>query len=284
MIRAEVLQEVRLMKSEDVYSRRTAGKLTQEQAAGILGVSVRTVRRWEDRHEAEGADGLYDRRLGKLANTRVPTEMLDLFDTRYRDYTPKHFHEKPIAHHGFTWSYNWLRLSLQSHGRVQPASRRGAHRRKQPRRPMVGMMLRQDGSTHAWVPEQWWDLIVTMNDADNRIYPALFVAVEGTMSSFRGMTEVIEAHGLFYSLHVNRGSHYWHTPEAGSKGDKSNLAQVGRALQQLGIELIPAWSPQARGARSGCSLPCRTDCHRNRGRTPSPPSCSCRSSERSMLV
>ena len=113
------------MTEHKKVDRAGAGKLTQEQAAGILGVSVRTVRRWGDRHETEGVDGLYDRRLGKLANTRVPTdtvmEMLDLFDTRYRDYTPKHFHEKPIAHHGFTRSYNWLRLSLQSHGRVQPA-------------------------------------------------------------------------------------------------------------------------------------------------------------------
>ncbi len=169
MNRAEVLQEVRLMKFEDVYSRRTADKLTQEQAAEILGVSVRTVRRWEDRFEADGAEGLYDRRLGKLANNRVPTdtvmEMLTLFDSKYWDYTPKHFHEKLVEHHGFTQSYNWLRLTLQSHGRIQPAPRRGAHRRKRPRRPMVGMMLHQDGSSHEWVPDQWWDLIVTMDDA-----------------------------------------------------------------------------------------------------------------------
>ncbi|WP_419737600.1 ISNCY family transposase [Ruegeria sp.] len=251
MNRAEVLQEVRLMKFEDVYSRRSANKLTQEQAAEILGVSVRTVRRWEDRFEADGAEGLYDRRLGKLANNRVATdkvmEMLELFDTKYWDYTPKHFHEKLVAHHGFTQSYNWVRLTLQRHGRVQAAPRRGAHRRKRPRRPMVGMMLHQDGSSHEWVPGQWWDLIVTMDDATNRVYSAFFVEEEGTMSSFQGLTEVIEAQGLFCSLYADRGSHYWHTPEAGGKVDKDNLTQVGRALQQLGIELIPAYSPQARG-------------------------------------
>ncbi|WP_419738078.1 ISNCY family transposase [Ruegeria sp.] len=250
MNRAEVLQEVRLMKFEDVYSRRSANKLTQEQAAEILGVSVRTVRRWEDRFEADGAEGLYDRRLGKLANNRVATdkvmEMLELFDTKYWDYTPKHFHEKLVAHHGFTQSYNWVRLTLQRHGRVQAAPRRGAHRRKRPRRPMVGMMLHQDGSSHEWVPGQWWDLIVTMDDATNRVYSAFFVEEEGTMSSFQGLTEVIEAQGLFCSLYADRGSHYW-TPEAGGKVDKDNLTQVGRALQQLGIELIPAYSPQARG-------------------------------------
>ena len=251
MNRAEVLQEVRLMKFEDVYSRRTASKLTQEQAAEILGVSVRTVRRWEERYDAAGAEGLYDRRLGKLANNRVATdkvmEMLELFDTMYWDYTPKHFHEKLVAHHGFTQSYNWVRLTLQRHRRVQPAPRRGAHRRRRPRRPMVGMMLHQDGSTHQWVPDEWWDLIVTMDDANSKVYSAFFVDEEGTMSSFSGVMEVIETHGLFCSLYVDRGSHYWHTPEAGGKVDKQNPTQFGRALQQLGIELIPAYSPEARG-------------------------------------
>ena len=251
MNRAEVLQEVRLMKFDELYSRRTADKLTQEQAAEILGISVRTMRRWEERYEAEGAEGLYDRRLGKLANNRVPAdtamEMLELFDTRYWDYTPKHFHEKLVAHHGFTQSYNWVRLTLQRHGRVQPAPRRGAHRRKRARRPMVGMMLHQDGSTHQWIPDQWWDLIVTMDDANSQIYSAFFVPEEGTMSSFTGITEVIETHGLFCSLYADRGSHYWHTSEVGGKVDKENLTQVGRALQQLGIELIPAYSAEARG-------------------------------------
>ena len=251
MNRAEVLQEVRLMKFEELYSRRQARQLTQDQAAEILGVSTRTFRRWEDRYEAEGAEGLYDRRLGKLANNRVPAdaamEMLELFDTQYWDYTPKHFHEKLVAHHAFAHSYNWVRLTLQRHGRVSPAPRRGAHRRKRARRPMVGMMLHQDGSSHQWVSDQWWDLIVTMDDANNEIYSAFFVPEEGTMSSFARIGGVIETHGLFCALYTDRGSHYWHTPEAGGKVDKENLTQVGRALQQLGIELIPAYSPEARG-------------------------------------
>ena len=251
MSRTKLLQDLRLMKFEDILSKRTAGKLTQEQGAEILGISVRTLRRWEGRYEAEGAEGLYDRRLGKLANNRVAVdtvmEVLELFDTQYWDYTPKHFHEKLEANHGFTHSYNWLRLTLQRHGRVQPAARRGAHRRKRERRPMVGMMLHQDGSSHEWVPGQWWDLIVTMDDANNEIYSAFFVPEEGTMSSFIGIRDVIETHGLFCTLYTDRGSHYWNTPEAGGKVDKENLTQVGRAMQQLGIEMIPAYSPEARG-------------------------------------
>ena len=251
MSRTKLLQDLRLMKFEDILSKRTAGKLTQEQGAEILGVSVRTLRRWEDRFEAEGAEGLYDRRLGKLANNRVAVdtvaEVLELFDTQYFDYTPKHLHEKLEANHDFKHSYNWLRLTLQRNGRIKPAARRGAHRRKRERRAMAGMMLHQDGSSHEWVPGQTWDLIVTMDDANSEIYSAFFVPQEGTMSSFIGIRDVIAAHGLFCSLYTDRGSHYWNTPEAGGKVDKENLTQVGRAMQQLGIEMIPAYSPEARG-------------------------------------
>ena len=152
-----------------------------------------------------------------------------------------------MADHGFKRSYNWLRLSLQAHGRRRAAPRRGAHRRKRPRRALPGMMLHQDGSSHGVGPRSMWDLIVTMDDATSDIYSAFFVAEEGTMSSFQGVSEAIRAKGLFCSLYADRASHYWNTPEAGGKVDKDTPTQVGRALAQLGIELIPAYSPEARG-------------------------------------
>jgi transposase len=239
------------MKFEEVYERTARRELSQLEAASILGVSERTFRRWRDRFAADGAEGLYDRRLGKVSARRVPVDtvmgILELFDTRYWDFTAKHFHEKLAEEHGFTRSYNWTRLTLQAHGRVRKAPRRGAHRRKRPRRALPGMMLHQDGSTHEWVPGQWWDLIVTMDDATSKIYSAFFVEQEGTMSSFTGLRQVIEAKGLFCALYADRAGHYWHTPEAGGKVDRDNPTQVGRALAQLGIELIPAYSPEARG-------------------------------------
>ena len=251
MRRTEQLQGLRLMKFEEVYGRTCSGVLSLAEAAEVLGMSERTFRRWRDRFEAEGAEGLYDRRLGRVSARRVGvdevTRVLELFDTRYFDFTAKHFYDKLLSDHGFGRSYNWLRLTLQAHGRITPAPRRGAHRRKRPRRPMVGMMLHQDGSSHEWVAGRTWDLIVTMDDATSEIYSAFFVAEEGTMSSFRALTEVIAEHGLFCALYADRASHYWHTPEAGGKVDKDNPTQVGRALAQLGIELIPAYSPQARG-------------------------------------
>lgn len=251
MRRTDMLQGMRLMKFKDIYERARSRDLNQAEAAEILGMSERNFRRWRDRYEAEGAQGLYDRRLGKVSARRVPVdtamEVLDLFDTRYFDFTAKHFFDKLIAKHNFKRSYNWVRLMLQDRSRIPKAPRRGAHRRKRPRRPLPGMMLHQDGSTHEWVAGQWWDLIVTMDDATSEIYSAFFVEEEGTMSTFRGLLEVIPAKGLFCSLYADRGSHYWHTSEAGGRVDRDNPTQVGRALIQLGIELIPAYSPEARG-------------------------------------
>ena len=251
MRRTELLQGLRLMKFEMILERCKARELSQLEAAEVLGVHERTFRRWRDRYEDEGLDGLYDRRLGKASAKGVPVDeverVLTLYGARYRGFTVKHFHEKLVTHHDFHWGYTWTKTTLQRAGLVKRAKRRGAHRRKRPRRPLVGMMVHQDGSSHEWVPGQRWDLIVTMDDATSKIYSAFFVAEEGTMSSFWGVGEVIAEHGLFCALYVDRGSHYWHTPEAGGKVDKDNPTQVGRALNQLGIELIAAYSPQARG-------------------------------------
>ena len=251
MKRTEVLQGLRMMKFEEIYDRTQRRELSQYEASSILGVSERTFRRWRDRFEYEGAQGLYDKRLGRVSARRVPVdtviEVLELFDTRYWDFTAKHFHEKLVLEHKFTRSYNWVRLTLQEYSRIRPAPRRGAHRRKRERRPLPGMMLHQDGSSHQWVDGQWWDLIVTMDDASSEIYSAIFVDEEGTMSTFTSLEEVISEQGLFCTLYADRGSHYWHTPEVGGKVDRDNPTQVGRALIQLGIELIPAYSPEARG-------------------------------------
>lgn len=239
------------MRFEELYGRRLRRELTMAEAAEILGVTERTLRRWSGRYEAEGAEGLQDRRLGRTSARAVPVDealrMVTLYETRYPGWTVKHFHEHWHAEHGGTRSYTWTKQALQGAGQVVRAPRRGAHRKKRPRKPLPGMMLHQDGSTHEWVPGCQWDLIVTMEDATSEIYSAFFVEEEGTRSSFRGLQEVIEAKGLFSSLYTDRGSHYWYTEEAGGKVDKTRLTQVHRALQQLGITLIPAYSPEARG-------------------------------------
>jgi transposase len=239
------------MRFEALYERRQRRTLTMVEAAEMLGVTERTFRRWSGRYETEGAEGLQDRRLGHPSGRAVPVDealrMVTLYETRYTGWTVKHFHERWHTEHGGTRSYSWTKKTLQAAGRVVRAPRRGAHRKKRPRKPLPGMMLHQDGSTHEWVPGYQWDLIVTLDDATSAIYSAFFVEEEGTLSSFRGLREVIATTGLFSSLYTDRGSHYWYTDEAGGKVDKVRLTQVHRALQQLGITLIAAYSPEARG-------------------------------------
>ncbi len=174
--------------------------------------------------------------------------VVEQYRTRYWDFTVKHFHEALVAEHGFTLSYSWTKAVLQSRGLAAKAPRRSAHRKKRPRRPLPGMMLFQDGSTHAWLADQPpLDLIVTLDDATSAIYSAFLVEEEGTASSFRGLAEVIAAQGLFCSFYTDRGSHYFHTPKAAGKVDRSQPTQVGRALAELGIEHIASYSPQGRG-------------------------------------
>lgn len=251
MTRATVLQEVRQMRFEELYARRHRRERTMAEAAEMLGVTERTFRRWRDRYDADGAAGLQDRRLGRPSGRAVPVDevlrMVTLYESRYTGWTVKHFHERWCQEHGGQQSCSWTKKTLQATGHVTRALRRGAHRKKRPRKPLPGLMLHQDGSTHEWVPGVQWDLIVTLDDATSEIYSAFFVEEAGTLSSFRGLREVIETQGLFSSLYTDRGSHSWVTEAAGGNVDPLRLTQVHRALRQLGITLIPAYSPEARG-------------------------------------
>jgi transposase len=252
MRRSEALQGVRMVRFRSVFDRYEGSELNQIEAAELLGIGERTFRRWCVRFEAEGEAGLSDRRLGRPSAKRVPAddeaEIERLYRTRYRGFTARHFHEHLVSEHRFRWSYTWTKLLLQSKGLVEKAPRRGVHRRKRPRRPLPGMMLHQDGSRHAWLAgHPAMDLIVTMDDATSEIYSAFLVEEEGTSSTFQALLEVFVRHGLPLSLYTDRGSHYFHTPEAGGKVDRTQPTQVGRALAQLSVEHIAAYSPEARG-------------------------------------
>jgi len=238
------------MRFLDVSQRFMQGKLDCDVAAEILGVSVSTFYRMRRRYEDEGENGLVDRRIGKMSAKRVPVDetlrLISLYETQYYDFTVKHFHEK-LPEHGFKLSYTCVKNKLQDAGVVKRAKKRGQHRRKRERKPLPGMMLHQDASSHAWVPGRQWDLVVTMDDANNEVYSLFFCEEEGTRSSFRGLSETMTKKGLPCSVYIDRASHYFVTDKAGDKVSKTHVTQVGRAMRQLGIEMIPAYSPQARG-------------------------------------
>ena len=242
----------RAMKIQEVILRAMAKQITWWQAAEIIGISDRSMRRWRERYEEFGYDGLFDRRLGKPSPKRVPwataERVLQLYRERYADFNVRHFHEKLREEHQIRLSYTWVKKALQGAGLVRRERKRGVHRRRRERRPLPGMLLHLDGSRHHWFQDdRWYDLLVILDDATSKIYYAQLVEEESTATVMAALREVIEQQGVFCALYSDRASHFFETPKAGGPVDAERVTQVGRALRDLGIRLIPAYSPQARG-------------------------------------
>src|ERR1051325_391075 len=242
----------RMMKVQEVILKAMAGSLKWWEAAEILGVTDRTMRRWRARYERNGYDGLYDYRKREPSPKRISVKtletMLQLYREKYFDFNVRHFHEKLAEEHGLQLSYTWVKLALQGAGLVAKQRRRGTHRRRRARRPLPGMLLHIDASKHGWFQDgRYYDLITILDDATSEIYYAQLVEEEGTRTLMPAVREVIEKHGIFCALYSDRASHFFVTPKAGGKVDLNQVTQLGRALQELGIQMIPAYSPQARG-------------------------------------
>ena len=248
---ARVLE--RAMKIREVITRAMSGKINWIQAAEILGMSDRQLRRWRNRWSKHGYDGLFDYRTRRPSPKRVPLveveKVLTLYREKYFDLNVQHFVEKLKSEHQIPLSYSWVKTALQNAGLVKRNSKRGPHRKKRPRRPITGMMLHVDGSRHRWIPglDQYQDLIVIFDDATSEAYDVQLVDEESTVTVMAALKRVVERRGLFCSLYSDRGSHMAWTPKAGEPVDRQRPTQIGRALKQLGIDLILAYSPQARG-------------------------------------
>jgi len=240
------------MKVQEVILRAMAGKLKWWEAAEIIGISDRTMRRWRERYEEDGYSGLYDYRKRQPSPKRIAVKTLEtvlqLYRENYFDFNVRHFHEKLREEHQIELSYTWVKLALQGAGLVKKRRRRGTHRRRRPRRPLPGMLLHIDASKHAWLGEgRYYDLVTILDDATSEIYYARLVKEEGTRTLMPAVRQVVESKGIFCALYSDRASHFFVTPKAGGKVDPSRVTQFGRALQELGIQMIPAYSPQARG-------------------------------------
>ena len=210
------------------------------------------MRRWRERLEREGYSGLVDRRKNRPSDRCVPLarveEVLRLCRETYAGLNIRHFQEKLQEEHGIPLSYTWVQKALQGAGLVPRGRKRRKHRRRRERRPMPGMLLHIDGSKHQWLgDERWYDLIVILDDATSEVYYAQLVEEESTRTVMAALREVIQTQGLFCALYSDRGSHFFVTPKAGEKVDKHRLTQMGRAMKELGVQMIPAYSPQARG-------------------------------------
>jgi transposase len=242
----------RMMKIQEVILKAMAGKLKWWEAAEIIGVTDRTMRRWRERYQEHGYGGLWDYRKRSPSPKRIKVEVLEqvlqLYREKYFDFNVQHFHEKLQEEHGIQQSYTWVKTALQEAGLVERRKRRGSHRKRRPRRPLPGMMLHVDASEHRWFPDgRKYELIVILDDATSEIYYAQLVEAESTRSMMQALREVVETRGVFCTLYSDRAGHFFVTHQAGQKVDKTRLTQVGRALEELGIKMIPAYSPQARG-------------------------------------
>jgi transposase len=242
----------RVMRVQDVMLQATAKKITWWQAAEILGISVRTMRRWKWKYENWGMRALFDGRKGKRNWRKVEAakaeQVLGLYREHYHDFNVRHFHEKLVEEHAIQFSYTWVKNVLQGAGLVEKSRSRRKHRKRRPRKPLPGMMLHIDGSHHQWFcDDRWHDLIVVMDDATSQIYYAQLVEDESTRSVMEALRHVIEHQGWFPSIYSDRARHFFFTPKGGGPVDFMQPTQVGRAMRELGIRMIPAYSPQARG-------------------------------------
>ena len=243
----------RAMKIKEVITRAMSGQISWMEAAEIIGITDRSMRRWRKRLGSGGYEDLLDRRTRQPSPKRIAVEevekVLRLYREKYFDLNVKHFVEKLHQEEDISLSYSWVKTALQNAGLVKRYAKRGPHRRKRPRRPLPGMMLHVDGSRHRWIAglDQYQDLIVIFDDATSEVYDVQLVDEESTSTVMASLKRVVEKRGLFCSLYSDRGSHMAWTPKAGEPVHARNPTQIARALAQLGIELILAYSPQARG-------------------------------------
>ena len=253
MMQYSIAATVKAMKIQEVILKAASGQILWIEAADIIGVSYRTMKRWKARYEQHGYDGIFDRRMKRPSPKRIPFEEVQTISRLYREiymnFNVAHFHDK-LPDHGIKRSYTFVKTLLQTAGLIKIAPKRGKHRRRRPRKPLVGMMLHLDGSPHEWIPAlsgQLFDLLVLMDDATNRIYEMMLVPEEDTLSSMSLLKSCVKKHGIFCSLYSDRASHFFLTPKAGQPVKENHFTQIGRALNELGVTMIPSYSPEARG-------------------------------------
>ncbi len=244
----------RAMTVQEVVLKALSGEIHWFRAADILGFSPRTLRRWRERYERHGYVGLVDKRRHTPSVRRVAApeveRLLRLYRERYRGFNVRHFHQLARRDHGVRVSYSFLKQTLQAAGLVPKQRARGRHRRRREPRACFGELLHIDGSRHPWlalVPTLRPTLLAVLDDATKRLLYAQFWEGESTQAVMRALWAVFRLYGLPMALYSDRAHWAFHTPKAKGPVDKRQLTQVGRALAHLGVEHIPAYSPQARG-------------------------------------
>jgi transposase len=248
------------MKEEkrlEVIQRVFRGELTVVEAALVLGVSERQCYRVKARVTKGGAKGVVHGNRGRPCKGKIKEKtvkrIVELARGKYKDFNDHHLSEKLGSEEKIKLSREKLRQLLRAYGIASPRKRRGIkHRSRRERRAAEGMMLQVDGSPHDWLEGRGprFCLIGAIDDATGKVVGAFFEEAESSWSYFKLFAQIFKQHGLPQSVYSDRHSVFWTDREPTVEEqliDKQPTTEVGRGLEELGVTLILAGSPQAKG-------------------------------------
>lgn len=244
-------------KRLDVIQRVFRSELTVVQAAVVMGVSERQCYRIKARVGKAGAKGVVHGNRGRpckhKTKEKVVNRIVELAQGKYRDFNDHHLTEKLQEQEKIKLCREKVRQLLRAHGIASPKKRRGIkHRSRRERRASEGMMLQVDGSPHDWLQGRGprLCLIGAIDDATSKVMGALFVQAESSWGYFKLFCEIFTEQGVPQSIYTDCHSVFWTDREPTLPEQLINTkptTEVGRGLEELGVTLILAHSPQAKG-------------------------------------
>lgn len=251
------LMSQRELQRYQVISKTIEGAMSTGEAAQVLGLSQRQVFRQKAKVTASGPQGLIHGNRGRSPATTKPEALMhkvkQLYQGVYRGFNVSHFTEKLTEHEGIEVSRETVRKELRRYHLIGKMRQAPKHRSRRERMPMGGMMLQHDTSEHDWLEGRGTalKLIASIDDATNEIPYALFVEADGTLPNMTVMKEILRSKGIPMAFYVDGASHNKTQRGKGIHrrltGGQYEETQIQRALKELGINLIIAGSPQAKG-------------------------------------
>jgi len=251
----KVLVTMRDLKKFNVLKDVVDKKITGLQAAELLGLSLVHISRLKKRLVDHGFEGLLRKPRPKPPVNQISQEtivdIIRLRTTVYYDFNIMHFTDKLAELHNYHYSHETIRQLLIHHQLHNPRKRKKVYRQRR-RMPKAGMLIQMDSSEHQWLPHipgPWW-LVAMIDDATNEIPYAQLFPKDTLFANMHVLRRVIETKGIFYALYADKASHFKTTRHGGlhyNVAPEHEETQIERALQELGINLIFANSPQAKG-------------------------------------
>lgn len=232
--------EKRMATFPDIHDQWASRQINLAHAAGLLGMSESTFRRYVARYRKHGLKGLEDRRA--TSSQRAPDEevavLVAVYAERYRGWSVLKFYRAYRDIHEGTRSYTWVKNRLYESGIITPRRSTRSTQEYGVRQPDEGRLLHQASCTYQWLPKRSWELVALVDDASHRVHSGLFVDGETIWYRFRTIHETIVANGLMRAIHVD--------PTLRNHHDCPETRQFSEAMRRLGINVLPFCRPGAR--------------------------------------